>query len=156
MAKSKKKNVEPEETFEEFHQEPEREAQDEYSAVGEAFTASVEDRDYDDGARFAEAPQIGNMEPLKETWADDPENIRWKLGELVVRRGQSRKKDAVVFKCCGPSTEYQTYFFKATESRDPIIMTSYDVVKAPKSAGWEEYIGCPYKKWKREQEKKKK
>lgn len=157
MAKAKgkaKKKTEPEETFEEFHQEPEREAEDEAAAVRDAFSASVADRDYDEGDRFIEAPSYGYQPPPRKTWADEPDAIRWKTGTLVVRKGQTRNKEAIVYKCCGPSSDYQTYFFKASNSRDPLVMTSSEVVKAPKSAVWEEYIGCPYQRWKREQEKK--
>jgi hypothetical protein len=135
------------------HQQPESEKEPEMEAVKSYFSMSEEERqgDGEDDLNLLRddgAPRILN--PI-ETWADDPDKVKFNTGDLVVYKvGQSK----MVYKIRGPSSEPYHYIMIGCDSRDFIIEQGSKLKSAPKNSKWTPYESNPYLRWKREQEKK--
>ena len=139
-----------------IHEENTEEAEDRLEVYREVLGSSEDDEVDDSNVPKVKSDYIPiNLEgPPKETWADK-EDLKFKIGELVVYRAEKRGQSAI-YKVVGPDIDPGTWKIKKSGERDPIVEFEYKLKRAPKKANWERYESNPYLLWKREQEKKNK
>lgn len=69
-------------------------------------------------------------------WHDDPKNVKFKVGDLVVRRGG---KDLTIYFLSGPVKEKDCYSLIPSKSLNSVVVHGDDIRLAPKDAVFVKY-----------------
>ena len=100
----------------------------------DVMAMSDEDRNMDSDGKLA---PVRLMPPPRPSWSDNPENVKFKVGEFVRYKGVPTGK---VYKVVGQGKEEDTYSIKGSKSRDPYTEDGEKLVKVKdKNVDWVDY-----------------
>jgi len=109
--------------------------EDEVSVFRDIMTMNDDERfSLDDNANLS---SIRLTSAPKPHWADDPNNVKFKTGQKVIKKEKSG--DSRVYIVSYSGKEKNTYVIIASGSQAEVIVTGDDIKLAPKNSEWVRY-----------------
>jgi hypothetical protein len=107
---------------------------DEVTVYRDIMTMTDDERNSSDDVSGLSTIRLTPRPP--PAWYDDPAKVKFKVAQLVVRKGG---KDPTIYFLSGPVKEENCYSLIPSKSLNSVIVNGEDIKLAPKDAVWVKY-----------------